>query len=408
MERFLNDSFSKKGSDYNEFKKICRKMSEQTHILRCTTGETEFISHCSIEEQQKDGRTPFFVLREEYIDKFLKFGRLTTVGTIKNTEFYPELLEELINTTGLIMNQNGFKYLISDLSLFTLLKQCSLGGTEGRKKSSLIRNMHIAEAAYDKNILTSFVYREELNAEGMPIRKIFGALGGYYHYIPQDIIVDVIDKMMAKNEITVNSWEVNHEFTEIRVSFKEYGFKIGEREFYPGILIKTSDIGASMLYVRLVLNTSDDYVVLDEVCYKHNSNSTTAEDLLKDVEEFIPNMKDFREKIQLLAGKTIDVSKNKNNYTVVTGIVKYLAEKRIKKELSKKRYDNVISCITDDILSTKQYNFAEICAIFFAIPEKEASKLNEVPLLELRKNIGTLPYVLSDEKVMNYLKDNFM
>ncbi len=418
VEMILNPTVYR-GSDYEEFKKKTEEMAGITKEIVVRGGDITFLSLCDVPEVQEPGKVVFYVLNEAYLSDFMNNGGKLRCGRVAEEEIGAELLDELRNTTQLMIMVKEEKYLVSDIAVPTLTIRASVSGDNTIHRQNLIRNMHLADAILGKNENIHLVYRETQigeKADGTPIiaKKIFAGLGGTYRLVPQTILseaADLIADEAVLGKMEVEAWSVDQRFTDLYLDFPEAAedfaamYKIDDT-IHPGVFLCTSDVGASSVIVRGVYRKGRSYVITDEVAIKH-VGAITPKDILERVnEDVFANIRKLPEALSELIGRSVlDYTKlnlsteagASANFSAVSGVIEKTFKKALKNVLPAKRQKALIECMVDEINSSLPYTLYDIAVDFISVPER-IEGLDPVTLNEVRKACAKVPFILGDKK----------
>ncbi len=438
----LLDDYVAAGDSFESFKAYCNKMSEATKEISTGKSYLEFLSHCAVEEYQRESKITFFILREETVAQFLYDGKALKAGTIPIEEFGEELTDELIRSTGLVIVINERKYLVSSLAIPTLLKYIGLGGSTGVKRNNLIRNLHIADAALSKTDNVKFIYREmdieRPGKEPVSVRKIFAAAGGYFKSTPQSVFVEVFEKLStikfpvdgpdatvvadaedAESDVVMKEWKITQGVTSMYIEFPKLSFDISGETITPGLIFQTSDTLETNFSIASVCRMRDSYAIYNEICHKHTA-AITADMLVDDAKVLYSGFGSIIESYKTLMSlpvinyEDLDInsqSDGEKNFKALEKVVKYLVNESLKSVLLKKRTKEIAKNVVDNLNSTTAYNYGDIAVTFLSIPQmayesspyENEHKLNDVPLNEVRKACGKIPFMLNKETVKRRL-----
>ena len=390
-------------------------MTEITKAITARGKDIQYLSVCDIEDYQVPGKTSFFVLDEKYLEDVAMRGQKFRVGTIRNEKIGDEFIEELRNTTGLIIVIKDEKYLISDYAIPTLTIRAAINGHLTISRQNLWRNIHLADALISRNENIHFVYREiEIgkndNDEPVKVRKIMGAFGGYFMLVPQLFMVNIAEKLMQTQlygQIEVREWSITHACTDLYLEFpqlsKEYRDKYGFKSaITPGLFLRTSDIGDSSFIARIMYRKGENCIISKEVYIKHTkkfNEDTIMEnvmELLKGIEQLAGEIADTVN-VPLISYENIDLSTalgSRKNYEAVCDTIMKVLNKYFKKILSKKRMVQLKDCLCDEINSSIPYTLYDIAMKFFTIPER-ISDVDKTTLTEARRACAEIPKSLN-------------
>ena len=424
----IMDRYRAQGSSYDDYQSVTGEMAGITKDLVVHGNDIQFLSLCEIPELEVEGKLNFYVLNQEYIRKMMEEGKRLMMGRVSRDEIPEPVLDELRRTTGLIAMIGEDKYIVSDIAIPTLTIRASVSGDMTISRQNLIRNLHLADAIFTKNEKIHLVYREidYVNEDGstVKVRKIFAGLGKVFQPVAQTILEKTVDLIASTGEMgkpEIREWNVDHRFTDLYIEFPKCASEFQELyelpdAIIPGLFLCTSDVGASSVIVRGVYSSPKrrGYVITDEVAIKHTSEVSPSSILEKVDSGVFQNMRKLPEALAELIGKSvIDYSKadltteegRESNFQAVLDVVEKTLDKLTKKlrktVLPKKRQDQLLTCLRDEINSSIPYTLYDIAITFLEMSDR-ISGLDDVSLNELRKVFANAPYVLKDSKLIRF------
>lgn len=410
----IMDNFHLSGDKMDAFKKDNANMAECTKDLVVRGGDITFLSLCKQPAHQKSGKLAFHILHAEAIHRFLE-GYPLQIGYIPIEKFgNADIIDEMAKTTNLCCSIDNKLYLISDIAIRTLTLRAEVKGDMTMQRNNLIRNMHIADAIFDKAEKIHLVYRTEV-VDGVEINKIFAGLGNAYKLIPQTILTDSINRLSEAGtlgDIRMSSYEIDHEYSTVKVTMPSIGEEIAEEykidtDVVPGLYISTSDVGASSVVIRGLFWKGYSYVITDEVSIKHAGNITPERILAEADEKIFTNIRKLPEALSELIGtEAADYSKldlstesgQKKNKDAVQGIIKEEIRFACKEaNISGKKKEQLLEGIYDEINPTITYTLYDIAINLMGIADR-ISGLDRDTLTRLHKACGRIPYRLLQRK----------
>lgn len=395
----LDDSL-REGNSFDEFKKLITEFTAHTKAVKILGADITFLSSCKIEKIQSEGKSIFHVLSEENIENFENYGYPIKAGALNVSDFGRELIDECENTTQLIAIVDNEKFILSNIAMNTLARAVSLGG-HGSKRSSLIRNLQIAESCYYKQDNMCLVYREATTDSGKLVKKVFGVMGDYYKLTPQTILIEAYDYMASIMDVKCYNWEITHERTTLHIDLTEKTFDCNGTKIVPGLIFKTSDTGKSQFYVDLVFRVASNssFSIVEEITHKHTS-PLAIDEIMDDCNILIDKIEE-----QVLLFKELESKTIKSDYDSINKVVDYLVKNLF--SLPVKRMNNIINCTVDNLMDDpRELNLGDLAVAFLNIPEQQKDALlNDVPLTEVRKDCAKLPDYLVNSKVVTRIND---
>lgn len=408
----LMDKYNVHGNELEMLRKTNEELEAKTKELVVKGYQMDFYSYCPLPSLQEEGKQTFYILRQEYIKGFLEGDRIH-IGKFKNDIFgNDEILNELKETSGLVIVIDKTPYIVSQLALPTFTLRAEVKGDMTIQRNNLIRDLHLADAIYDKNENIHLVYREE-EVNGVMVRKIFAGLGNAYKLVPQTIITKAIDKIAEAGTVgepKLSFFEADHLYTTAELILPEIGESLAEEyklkgSIMPGLYLSTSDVGASSVIIRGIYKKGSSTVITDEVMMKHAGNKITPESILAEADENIfAGIRKLPEVLSELIGREVtDYSKLdltipdhcEKNFKAVYDILKKEIN-RVGKEakLSGKKKQQLLECMADEINSELHYTLYDIAVDFMGVPSR-VTGLDRDTVVRLQKACGQTPFKLS-------------
>lgn len=269
MSNFLNDMWETTGTDIESFKEALDSIGKRTLVEEAKMDEIYFLSvsdfgagYTAVPLQADSiwRKTKSSLLLKRYdIDKDIylnkEYDEETVNEAFENGLFIAASKKRLSQNKIKEMIANGSYIPVSQKAMGTISNRISRRGN-GFLSEDLIRDLAIAKK-FDKPIPVSIVSRFDPESN---IRKIFAVMSNKYSAIPQNTIIEILEKIEAEGEADFGKaecigWSINHSLTRIYVEFPECGKEFAETygypdEIIPGIMIETSDIGDCSLRVR--------------------------------------------------------------------------------------------------------------------------------------------------------------
>ncbi len=255
MENVLLDTYKEMGKD--------KSLSGVGIVAARTFAETfhpkdvKFLSLCRVKKVQEPGYAMFYILDNDNLTDFVEYGDGMDLGKIKISDIGEDYYQELVESSGLMMVIDQKKFLVSPAAFLTMCQQAMLSGDIVTKRANVIRDMHLADAFFQKEGLVTAVYRSDRN-----INKIFAVFAGKHVHIGQEYIFFCASCLP---NVSVHHYEVTNTVTDIFLKFNEKGMP------RKGMMISDSDTGHSLLCARSVYFIEDTYVIANETALKHSS-----------------------------------------------------------------------------------------------------------------------------------------
>lgn len=266
MKNVLLDTYKETGKDKSL--SAVGLMAARTFTETFHPKDASFLSLCRVPDVQEPGMVIFFNFSRDNLLDFLEYGDALRIVKMKISDIGPEYYQEMVETTGLMMLIGEKKFLVSQTAFLTMCQQAMLGGDAVTTRSTPMRDMHLADAFFQKEGLVTAVYRTDKN-----VNKIFAVFAGKHVHIGQEYI---FFGASCLNNALVHHYEVTNTVTDVFLELNEKddekgmpkkGIMISDK----GIMISDSDTGHSSLCARPVYYVEDTYVIADEIVLKHSS-----------------------------------------------------------------------------------------------------------------------------------------
>ena len=158
MENVLLDTYKETGKD--SVLSGVAAIAARTHAVTFHPDEIQFLSLCRVSTVQEPGMAVFYALSRDNLIDFAEYGDSMRLVKTKISDIGTDYYQELVDTTGLMMYVNGEKYILSQASFLTLCQQALLGGDVTVNRSNIFRDMHLADAFFQKNDIFDFHYKQ--------------------------------------------------------------------------------------------------------------------------------------------------------------------------------------------------------------------------------------------------------
>ena len=388
----LNDKFkmSGTGANFEKFLEAVKILTEGTKIKTLHSNEIEVFSHCPLSlppdkngrKLPEPGKEVFFKLPVEAIIEFLDNYKKPSIAQTAKSDFIGNLLNEDIETTGLIFVANNNKYLLSEHALTLLLKNIGIGAGKAKRNSGLIRDMYIAQSLYETNSKLNYIIRE-YTENGLTNRKIFSVVGKYFGLIPHDVITHTYE---AFTTAKVREWSITQEETRLYFEFPDMAQKYKDETVTPGIILSNSDTGDSFK-IWLVLRNSNSYVIVKESNLQHMKSYDYYTGVVDICNNFINEVFNVYETLDNYARVNI---KSDNEGGVITSL-SALIKKTIGRPFPDNRRNQIIENLTAELDTSKEYTLTDLIIMIMRAPymqESSENGINPQSLYELRCQCG--------------------
>lgn len=418
----LEDAFATHGTALADFTRVTTEMSEITKDIECRGGDLTFLSLCEREEAQKPGKVAFYILNEENIEAYLNENKFFPVGTVSVEKVGQALIDEMKNSSRLMLLIKNVPYLVSELALPTITIRALVGGQVTIERNNLIRDMHIADALICRNEYIRFVYREvsigkDAAGNDIVVKKIFAAMGGMFRSVPQTILADSIDLIRSEGKMgkeKVHNWSVDQTFTSIYLEYDQVTEDIRQAyqlpdQIIPGVYLCTSDIGRSSIIGRGCYRRkgSNSYVVTDEVAFKHTGKAC-KEVVLKQLDNGVfAKLRKLPEALCNLIGKDVtDYTKldlsttegQEENVRIMGEVYRTVIKKLLKEKVGAKNGEELAEQMASEINPSLHYTMYDVALAFMDIPDRVANT-DRATDMEIRKICAKIPFEI--EKIID-------
>lgn len=265
----LLDNFTQSGEGMEKYAENMTDLAQNTQCIRIRSDKMTFLSLCRIESMQKPGMARFWILTKESLEEFASFGAQIQLGEFPIEEIGRELYQELSETSGLMTIVDDKRYLVSQESFLTLCQQAQVSGDQTVNRSNIFRDMHLADALFNKKRTVSMVCR---TADGA--NKVFAIFASAHTHTGQDAFIRALDSKIVKEYIK----DAGYEIKNVKYSFtnlvSEAWIRLGDGDVCPGLYLSDSDTGHSSITARPVYFFGEEYVIQNEFPLRHSSKAT--------------------------------------------------------------------------------------------------------------------------------------
>ena len=302
-------------------------------------------------------------------------GQLSAVGTIVSAGY------------GFIC---GAYMPISEKAIGTISNRIRHGGTSF-SEPGLIRDLVIA-SKFSKPVSVYAVQRIDPETKKA---KLFAVMSDKYTVIPQETVLDIIDKVKAEalkdlGRTECNNWLIDHSVTRIYLDFPDCGSDFAEEyklpdEMVPGIMIETSDIGDSSLRLKGYFRLGGNLTYVENEFTQIHTGELRMSDVIDVVaDKIFPEYRIYPEKLakfmmiditEPTMSKAARIKKMTSLYRDVSrkiGLVKAIGKKR-----EKSLIDQLIAGINPEIDYTA-YDIAQTFLILSSTIEVENKSVVEL------------------------------
>lgn len=234
----LAETYEVVGSDFNDFRKALVELTGSTNLTPYEPNEI-----CLMSYDGEDAEAIYLLCHMR--DGTMRRRRLKK-DDLERKAVPEEILKEFKDGNRLML----------------LLDKCITSFTSMNFVATLASRIGLAgQSLFTPTVKRDAYMAELLNNTTAPInvvtRKVNGVIKAFaahsqgYPYIPQTILLEIIDKIKSDGsmgEIAVRSWRINHSITSVYIEFPEYADDVSATYHLPdivipGMILFTSDIG---------------------------------------------------------------------------------------------------------------------------------------------------------------------
>lgn len=322
---FLSDNWSKTGKDIDEFKEEIKKLSIQTKIEEVNMDDFNFLNitdtGADLFAFPLNTRNLWRKTKTSFSLKKMPINRCIINSYYDNTTTDEALTNGLMvcfsdkKLSAAKINDNlhnGFYMPISEKAIGTISNRIRHGGSSF-SEPGLIRDLVIA-SKFSKPISVYVVQRIDPDTNKA---KVFAVMSDKYTVIPQETVLDIMNKVSAEaskdlGKTECNNWLIDHSVTRIYLDFPECGSDFAEEyklpdEMIPGIMIETSDIGDSSLRLKGYFRLGGNLTYVENEFTQIHSGELKMSDVIDVVtDKIFPEYRIYPEKLAKFM--TIDIT----------------------------------------------------------------------------------------------------
>lgn len=389
----LNDDWEVTGNDLNTFKEELKELQKRTFVKEVPMNNVYFLSVSDFGDE--------YVAVPLHSDEFWKKTKTSLslkkypIDRMDNAYLDRGYSESVVNdafANGLFMAvsdkkissyklrkmiENGEYIPVSEKAMNTISSRISHGGF-GFFSERLVRDLSISKK-FNKPVPVTIVSRKD--ADGL--EKIFAVMSKKYVMIPQELIVEVLDHIIADSkkdlgEPTVSSWSISHSVTRISIEFPEAGSDLKETyelpdDIIPGIMLETSDIGDCSLRIKGYYRIPDCHTIFympEEYSRIHVGEIDTEEILNAAKKEIFPKFTYYPEHLAELMAidiTTDDMTDNKKIKVMSALYRKISREIGLAKAIRKNREKILIDQLIETINPIINYTAYDVAITFLTL-----------------------------------------
>ncbi len=399
-EKNLLDTYRLGGRDITSLTEALSEIDASTKRFIARGKDLMLLSLCNREEIDTEGFTTCYILTDSYVKDF-ENGSALHIAKIPNEKIGLQVLEEAKASTGLVVLFENEGYAVSRYALNSLLQRSGIGGKFPVSTNGIVRDIYVAAGLFNYNEHMSVIFREADNGA----KKIFAFMGGRFTPVKQSSLLDIVsalEKDGTIGSVALSSYEIDHEFTDIYVSFpdaaKEYSDMVG-KNVVPGLVLSTSDIGSCSVTVKGIYTIGNCMVITDEV-RKYHTASNSAEAIIKAVDEQIyKDLRKLPETLVRLVGievaPTVDLTSakgQKENLDTVWKVYKDVAEKLFPSAIiGTKTLNKLLNEIRTEVNPEVRYTAYDIAENIMGLCDR-LEGLSREAIERMRKACASAPY----------------
>lgn len=379
-----------KGTDLEEFCYIVNDIDLRTKEVVVRTDFVKFLHALYINEKQNpDNKRTGIVLSRESLGYFNRDESRLFNCSINKEEVPDELWEECLDTTKLIMfpemHNHKRLYIIGKDAIPSMIRTTGIQGTKFVTKNDKTRNVFLADLFTGSHSEVKLICRQW---EDMDVWKVFAfrsASTGIHVMIPQSTIADFILKLKENRKLEVIRWSITNRITEIYCELPENAVQKDGRTIMPGILFRTSDIGASSFRISGTIRVGGGEAVdMCEISQRHLT-LFDANELYEEMKKrLLPELSDCIRQFSKLYNLDFDNG-------ILNEALNFVASNR---KLPRKLVGEYKEMVQKNLNMRGRLNmFHAACACFEAL--EEVNGTHPVTQDELLETVAAIPNILS-------------
>ncbi len=423
---WTSEKLSISGNKYEDFKEAIKKLAEHTHVKCVHMDQTKFVFPIYLGSAEPTANGDIAVQQMNHEDMEAEILCKRPKIKKKNKKQFPaDLFDEWYYNQLPIMQPNDEiqTFFLSPVAIPTLCQMAKVSGDDTLNCGNIYRNKHMAyQFTGQKGRDCQIVYRDEMRLNfPTPIRKIISVNSDRYGYVPQTVVCEIIDSIVADGivgKFDVVGFSIDQEFTKIIITFPEIQEEFDKTyklpaKLLPGLLIQTSDAAQSSLTVKGIIMTpgGKNYITLQEKPMKHTShNASGVGKFVKDCEkEIFPDFRKLPE--ALVQAMSMDIGDPKadltnsaeadKNMQLMSEIIKDMTDSMIGRNGHKSRVTaslakDITEAIMAEINPQIHYTRYDVAMIFLGLPDRIA--VQSSVKTSLLTECSQIPYRVIAEK----------
>lgn len=313
------------------------------------------------------------------------------------------IVEEILNTTSMMMRFYGKTYFISNFAFFTLSQRLGLG--DAIYVNCPERDAFIAQIMMREPKSWKLCTRKLGNSRGQ-IYKVFAVHSGAYEHISQELLIEICEGLCSQNNYAlfgskgkVGRYEIDHDITQIVVEYpdaaKEVAAAYGLKDMIPCVRMITSDTGKSSFVFQALWKKNSSYSVCESIRVSHRGVDANRESILPKInEKLFPAYTKLPERLVELMDIVIFPAKapQDTKKEMEELLRKIHKESKFVKFLTKKTEIRVRELMVNDFDYSVPITAFDIASQYLDLPSR-IHGLSSADLKNLEKVCGQIPYV---------------
>lgn len=386
----LIDTWFETGTDYNRFVDLVRNITKSTYSFSTLTDDITLL-HCLGPSPDKPDHLVFSLSGKKQIIENRYASVSLGIESSKSQGLTDEFIDEIVSRSKLMLRlyseSSGQTYCFASSHLNRdLAARARLGG-DAVYTPTVLRNRYIMENFVSLPVNTSAVIRcnpEESNR----VHKVFALPTSNYTYIPQTMLLEMADALANEfGKFKCERWYIDHFITRVWLTFPEKAKDICEvhklpETLVPGVLLETSDTGDCSIRAIAYWQRKGSARI---GTYEHEHRGTV--ELTKIIDsmkmKLMPRYTELPARLCELL--TIDLP------DPAASIERIFSMLNANKILGKKRADNFVKAMSDEVSSLGTMTAYEMAMMFIDLP---ARYVEEKALIDsLEEMVGRVPFL---------------
>lgn len=386
----LIDTWFETGHDYNEFVDLVQDITQSTYSFGTLTDDITLLHCLGVNPAKPDNLTFSLSGKKQIVEN--RYANINLdIATSKVQGVTDEFIDEIVYRSKLMLrlySEGGgqtFCFASSHLNR-DLAARARLGGDAVYTPTAL-RNRYIMENFVNLPVSASAVIRCNVD-EGNRVHKVFALPTSNYTYIPQTMLLDMADALVRElGEFECDHWYIDHFITRVWLTFPEKAKDVCEvyklpETLVPGVLLETSDTGDCSIRAIAYWKRKGAARI---GTYEHEHRGTVEPTKVIDNMQMklMPRYTELPKRLCELL--TIDLP------DPAASIERTFSMLNANKILGKKRAENFVKAMTDEVSSLGTMTAYEMAMMFIDLPARYAAEKSLVDSLE--EMVGRVPFL---------------